>query len=137
MIRRYSNIDVDDYTVTGRTHGTVGSYDADSLSVFSIPVGVTIATEFKTGTWSIKPSFDVTITGQFGDDEAEGTFKWAGVENIDSQLNSEIFDSFTYGASLGIAAQSESGISLGLAVGYTGSSNTDDLGVSANARFTF
>ena len=134
---RYSNIDVDDYTVTGRTHGTVGSYDADSLSVFSIPVGVTIATEFKSGTWSVKPSFDVTITGQFGDDEAEGTFKWAGVENIDSQLNSEIFDSFTYGASLGIAAQSESGISLGLAVGYTGSSNTDDLGVSANARFTF
>ena len=134
---RYSNIDVDDYTVTGRTHGTVGSYDADSLSVFSIPVGVTIATEFKSGTWSVKPSFDVTITGQFGDDEAEGTFKWAGVENIDSQLNSEIFDSFTYGASLGIAAQSESGIALGLAVGYTGSSNTDDLGVSANARFTF
>ena len=134
---RYSNIDVDDYTVTGREYGTVGSYDADSLSVFSIPVGVTIATEFKSGTWSVKPSFDVTITGQFGDDEAEGTFKWAGVENIDSQLNSEIFDSFTYGASLGIAAQSESGISLGLAVGYTGSSNTDDLGVSANARFTF
>ena len=134
---RYSNIDVDDYTVTGREHGTVGSYDADSLSVFSIPVGVTIATEFKSGTWSVKPSFDVTITGQFGDDEAEGTFKWAGVENIDSQLNSEIFDSFTYGASLGIAAQSESGIALGLAVGYTGSSNTDDLGVSANARFTF
>ena len=134
---RYSNIDVDDYTVTGREHGTIGSYDADSLSVFSIPVGVTIATEFKTGTWSVKPSFDVTITGQFGDDEAEGTFKWAGVENIDSHLNSEIFDSFTYGATLGVAAQSASGISLGLAVGYTGSSNTDDLGVSANARFTF
>ena len=134
---RYSNIDIDDYTVTGRTYGTVGSYDSDSLSVFSIPVGVTVATEFKTGTWSVQPSFDVTITGQFGDDEAEGTFKWAGVENIDSQLNSEIFDSFTYGATLGIAAQSESGISLGLAVGYTGSSNTDDLGVSANARFTF
>ena len=133
---RYSNIDLDDYTVESSA-GTIGSYDSDSLSVFSIPVGVTVATEFQTGTWSIKPSFDVTITGQFGDDEAEGTFKWAGVENIDSHLNSEIFDSFTYGATLGVAAQSASGISLGLAVGYTGSSNTDDLGVSANARFTF
>ena len=133
---RYSNIDLDDYTVESSA-GTIGSYDSDSLSVFSIPVGVTVATEFTTGTWSIKPSFDVTITGQFGDDEAEGTFKWAGVENIDSHLNSEIFDSFTYGATLGVAAQSASGISLGLAVGYTGSSNTDDLGVSANARFTF
>ena len=106
---RYSNIDIDDYSVKGKTYGTVGDYSADSLSVFSIPV----------------------------DDEAEGTFHWAGVENIDSSLNSEIFDNFTYGASLGIAAQSSSGISLGVAVGYTGSSNVDDFGVNANARFTF
>ena len=134
---RYSYIDIDDYSVKGKTYGTVGDYSADSLSVFSIPVGVTIASEFQAGTWSVKPSFDVTLTGNFGDDEAEGTFHWAGVENIDSSLNSEIFDNFTYGASLGIAAQSTSGISLGVAVGYTGSSNTDDLGVSANARFTF
>ena len=134
---RYSNIDIDDYSVKGKTYGNVGDYSADSLSVFSIPVGVTIATEFNAGSWSVKPSFDVTLTGNFGDDEAEGTFHWAGVENIDSSLNAEIFDSFTYGASLGVAAQSTSGISLGLAVGYTGSSNTDDLGVSANARFTF
>ena len=134
---RYSNIDIDDYSVKGKTYGTVGDYSADTLSVFSIPVGVTIASEFQAGTWSVKPSFDVTLTGNFGDDEAEGTFHWAGVENIDSSLNSEIFDNFTYGASLGVAAQSTSGISLGLTVGYTGSSNVDDLGVSANARFTF
>ncbi len=134
---RYSNIDIDDYSVKGKTYGTVGDYSADSLSVFSIPVGVTIASEFQAGTWSVKPSFDVTLTGNFGDDEAEGTFHWAGVENIDSSLNSEIFDNFTYGVSLGIAAQSSSGISLGVAVGYTGSSNVDDFGVNANARFTF
>ena len=134
---RYSNIDIDDYSVKGKTYGTVGDYSADSLSVFSIPVGVTIASEFQAGTWSVKPSFDVTLTGNFGDDEAEGTFHWAGVENIDSSLNSEIFDNFTYGASLGIAAQSSSGISLGVAVGYTGSSNVDNFGVNANARFTF
>ena len=134
---RYSNIDIDDYSVKGKTYGTVGDYSADSLSVFSIPVGVTIASEFQAGTWSVKPSFDLTLTGNFGDDEAEGTFHWAGVENIDSNLNSEIFDNFTYGASLGIAAQSSFGISLGVAVGYTGSSNVDDFGVNANARFTF
>ena len=135
---RYSNIDIDDYSVKAdQGYGTVGDYSADSLSVFSIPVGVTIASEFQAGTWSVKPSFDLTLTGNFGDDEAEGTFHWAGVENIDSSLTSEIFDNFTYGASLGVAAQSSSGISLGVAVGYTGSSNTDDFGVSANARFTF
>ena len=134
---RYSYIDIDDYSVQGKTTGTVGDYSADSLSVFSIPVGVTIASEFQAGSWSVKPSFDITLTGNFGDDENEGTFHWNGVENIDSSLTSEIFDNFTYGASLGVAAQSTSGISLGLTVGYTGSSNVDDLGVSANARFTF
>ena len=134
---RYSYIDIDDYSVQGKTTGTVGDYSADSLSVFSIPVGVTIASEFQAGSWSVKPSFDITLTGNFGDDENEGTFHWTGVENIDSSLTSEIFDNFTYGASLGVAAQSTSGISLGLTVGYTGSSNVDDLGVSANARFTF
>ena len=133
---RYSNIDLDDYTVQSSA-GTIGSYDSDSLSVFSIPVGVTVASEFTTGSWSIKPSFDLTLTGNFGDDENEGTFKWDRVENIDSALTSEIFDNFTYGASLGIAAQSASGIALGLTVGYTGSSNVDDLSVGANARFTF
>ena len=133
---RYSYIDIDDYTV-GSKAGAIGSYSADSLSVFSIPVGVTIASEFNAGSWSVKPSFDVTLTGNFGDDENEGTFHWDGVENIDSGLTSEIFDNFTYGATLGIAAQSASGISLGLSVGYTGSSNVDDFGVNANARFTF
>ncbi len=133
---RYSYIDIDDYTVDSKA-GAIGSYSADSLSVFSIPVGVTIASEFNAGSWSVKPSFDITLTGNFGDDENEGTFHWNGVENIDSGLNSEIFDNFTYGATLGVAAQSASGISLGLSVGYTGSSNVDDFGVNANARFTF
>ena len=133
---RYSYIDIDDYTV-GSKKGAIGSYSADSLSVFSIPVGVTIASEFNAGSWSVKPSFDLTLTGNFGDDENEGTFHWDGVENIDSGLTSEIFDNFTYGATLGVAAQSASGISLGLSVGYTGSSNVDDFGVNANARFTF
>ena len=133
---RYSYIDIDDYTVDSKA-GAIGSYSADSLSVFSIPVGVTIASEFNAGSWSVKPSFDVTLTGNFGDDENEGTFHWDGVENIDCGLTSEIFDNFTYGATLGVAAQSASGISLGLSVGYTGSSNIDDFGVNANARFTF
>ena len=133
---RYSYIDIDDYTVASKA-GAIGSYSADSLSVFSIPVGVTIASEFNAGSWSVKPSFDVTLTGNFGDDENEGTFHWNGVENIDCGLTSEIFDNFTYGATLGVSAQNAAGISLGLSVGYTGSSNVDDLGVSANARFTF
>ena len=41
---RYSYIDMDDYDIDGE--GTVASYDGDSLGIFSIPVGVTIAKEF-------------------------------------------------------------------------------------------
>ncbi len=48
-----------------------------------------------------------------------------------------MIDNFTYGATLGVEAQSVGGVALGLSVGYTGSSNTDEFGVNANARFTF
>ena len=42
---RYSNIDLDDYTIDGEE--VVASADSDKLNLFSIPVGVTIAKEFK------------------------------------------------------------------------------------------
>ena len=62
---------------------------------------------------------------------------WTGVANLDKSLTTEVFDNFTYGATLGISAQNTSGLALGVNVGYTGSSNVDDLSVGANARFTF
>ena len=45
-------------------------------------------------------------------------------------------DNFTYGAAVGVSATSGN-FGLGLGVNYTGSSNTDELGVSANARYMF
>ena len=60
---RYSSIDVDDYTIAD-----AANVDSDDLGIFSIPVGVTIATEFTSNEWTIKPSFDFTVTGNFGDD---------------------------------------------------------------------
>ena len=50
--------------------------------------------------------------------------------------STEVLDDFTYGATLGIAAKT-GGFSLGLGVNYTGSSNVDEFGVNANARFVF
>ena len=47
-----------------------------------------------------------------GADENDGTFKWDGVENIDSAITSEVCANFTYGATLGIAAKSEASIAL-------------------------
>ena len=133
---RYSSLDLDDYTVDSAVAGEVAGYEADSLSIFSIPVGVTISKDIAAGNWTVKPSFDLTLQGNFGDDEAEGTVGWNGVSNLDKNLTTEVFDNFTYGANLGVAAQTGN-FSLGVGVGYVGSSNTDEFSASANARFTF
>ena len=132
---RFSNIDLDDYTIDGNE--VVASADSDKLNLFSIPVGVTIAKEFKGESWTVAPSFDLTLTGQFGDDELDGSVSWAGVSNLTTDTTTEVFDNFTYGATLGVEAQSVGGVALGINVGYTGSSNVDEFGVNANARFTF
>ena len=127
---RYSMIDMDDYSTA------YSQNDSDSLNIFSLPVGVTIAKEYVTDTWTVKPSFDLTLTGNFGDDEAESTAKWNGFSNLSTTVKSEIMDNFTYGAAVGVSATSGN-FGLGLGVNYTGSSNTDEFGVNANARYMF
>ena len=127
---RYSMIDMDDYATA------YSQNDSDSLNIFSVPVGVTIAKEYVTDTWTVKPSFDLTLTGNFGDDEAEATAKWNGFSNLSTTVKSEIMDNFTYGAAVGVSATSGN-FGLGLGVNYTGSSNTDEFGVNANARYMF
>ena len=132
---RYTNVDLDDYTVTSNGED-VAHFDAGSISVFSIPVGVTVAKEFQGDNWSVKPMFDLTLTGNFGDDEVDGTVSWTGVDNLTTGVSSEFLDNFTYGATLGVEAKTGS-FSFGLGVNYTGSSNADEYGVNANARFVF
>ena len=131
---RYSSIDIDDYSVDGQE--TYAHFSAQSMDVFSIPVGVTIAKDIVAGNWTVKPSFDLTLTGNFGDDEFDGDVEWEGVSNLVTQTSTEVLDNFTYGATLGVAAQTGN-FSLGLGVNYTGSSNVDEFGVNANARFVF
>ena len=133
---RFTRIDMDDYTIESADFGNVGQYNASSANIFSIPVGVTISKEYVTDTWTVKPSFDLTLTGNFGDDTVDGTVSWTGVSNWDVSTKAEFVDNFTYGASVGIAAKTGN-FGLGLGVNYTGSSNTDEFGVNANARFMF
>ena len=127
---RYSMIDMDDYSTA------YSQNDSDSINIFSIPVGVTIAKEYVTDTWTVKPSFDLTLTGNFGDDEVDATAKWYGFHDLSTNVKSEIMDNFTYGAAVGVSATSGN-FGLGLGVNYTGSSNTDEFGVNANARYMF
>ena len=133
---RFTRIDMDDYSIDSAEFGKVGQYNASSANVFSIPVGVTISKEYVTDTWTVKPSFDLTLTGNFGDDTVDGTVSWTGVSNWDVSTKAEFVDNFTYGAAVGIAAKTGN-FGLGLGLNYTGSSNTDEFGVNANARFMF
>ena len=136
---RFTKVSMDDYTV--KADGTeIADFSADDMNVFSIPVGVTFASEFTTGAWSVQPSLDVTLTANAGDTDLDGDSRWLGTDNGFGEMtygvSTEVLDDFTYGATLGIAAKT-GGFSLGLGVNYTGSSNTDEFGVNANARFVF
>ena len=136
---RFTKVSMDDYTV--KAGGTnIADFEADDMNVFSIPVGVTFASEFTSGAWSVQPSLDVTLTANAGDTDLDGDSRWLGTDNGFGEMtygvSTEVLDDFTYGATLGIAAKT-GGFSLGLGVNYTGSSNVDEFGINANARFVF
>ena len=131
---RYTSLDVDDYSVKCDAT-TIAHNDSDRMNVFSLPVGVTIAKDITAGAWTVAPQFDLTLTANMGDDELESSTEFVGVEAVG--LATEVLDSFTYGAKLGLKAQYQESFSFGLNVGYVGSSNSDEFGVNANARFSF
>ena len=128
---RYTSIDIDDYTVSD-----IASSDVDSISVFSIPAGVTFSTEIASASgWNVKPALDLTVTLNTGDDEVDSDVRFNGVD-MTTDLTSEFIDDVTYGATVGVQVQKDA-FQFGLGVNYTGSDNTDEFGVGANARFTF
>ena len=128
---RYTSIDIDDYTVSD-----IASSDVDSISVFSIPAGVTFSTEIASASgWNVKPALDLTVTLNTGDDEVDSDVRFTGVD-MTTDLTSEFIDDVTYGATVGVQVQKDA-FQFGLGVNYTGSDNTDEFGVGANARFTF
>ena len=132
---RFTRIDMDDYTVD-LDSTEVASFATSAANVFSIPVGVSIAKEYVMDTWTVKPAFDLTLTGNFGDDTADGTVQWTGVENLATDVKTEFMDSFTYGTAIGVAAKSGN-LGLGVGLNYTGSSNVKEFGANATVRYVF
>ena len=131
---RYTSFDMDSYQAQVDGY-TIANADADSMQVFSIPFGVTFSKDMAMGNWVVKPVFDLNLTANAGDDELESDVAFVGVSNV--ALTTEVMDSFTYGATLGVSAQYQESFSFGLNVGYTGSSSADEFGLNANARYTF
>ena len=61
---------------------------------------------------------------------------YSGSKSMSVATNTEVLDEVTYGLTLGLGAQYGAfGTSFG--INYTGSSNTDSLGVNAQARYMF
>ena len=132
---RFTRIDQDDYAV-GNGADVFAQYSSNSMNVFSVPVGVTVEKEYTFDAWSVKPAFDLTLTGNFGDDETSGTVDWEGISNLSTDIKSEFVDTFTYSTAIGVAAQTGN-FGMGLGVNYTGASNVKEFGVNANVRYVF
>ena len=130
---RYTNLSVDSYDA--KSMGSVlASTDVDNMQLFSIPFGVTISKDIVAGSWTIKPVFDLTLTANAGDTDAKLDTNF-GSNALN--LTSEAFDSFTYGATMGIDAKYGENFSVGLNTNYVGSSNADEFGVMGNVRYMF
>ena len=127
---RYSNIKHDDYKLEG-----IGEYQGERLSIVSIPVGVTVATAFAQNEWLIKPTLDLSLIANLGDDELEGNFKWAEVD-LNTQVASKVMDGWCYGATAAVEI-GKGAFAAQVGLSYTGSSSTDTLGVNATAMWRF
>ena len=131
---RYTRLAVDGYDAKADGY-TVATTDVDTMQMFSIPFGVSISKNIVAGSWTVKPVFDLTLTANAGDTDAKLDTTFVGTKTIG--LTSETFDSFTYGATIGIDAKYGENFSVGLNTNYVGSSNTDEFGVMGNVRYMF
>ena len=131
---RYTRLAVDGYDAKADGY-TVATTDVDTMQMFAIPFGVSISKDIVAGSWTIKPVFDLTLTANAGDTDAKLDTTFIGTKTIG--LTSEAFDSFTYGATMGIDAKYGENFSIGLNTNYVGSSNTDEFGVMGNVRYMF
>lgn len=131
---RYTRIDLDNYDV--KVDGeTIAHTESETANVFSVPVGVRLSADITNGDWTIQPSADLTVTSNFGDDSIKSSTQFNQLDgSIDT--TTEFVDSVTYGAKAGIHVSNGS-FSVGADVGYTKSSNTDELSVGATARLKF
>ncbi|MDT3661977.1 MAG: autotransporter outer membrane beta-barrel domain-containing protein [Anaerobiospirillum sp.] len=129
------NLDLDAYEV--KVNGTTITHnDAEKLNLWALPVGVTFSSNIEAGAWQVKPQLDLTVTANLGDDEIDTSATFVGVKD-ELLFTTEVLDDFTYRARLGLEAQYQDSLFVGLNLGYTGSSNFDELGLSAIVSYKF
>lgn len=132
---RYTHINTQDHDIKVNNK-TTASYQGKDMNVVSLPVGVTVAKKITNGNWSIKPSLDLTVTTNVGDDAHKGNVKWSGIDNLNTAVNNAVLDKVNVGATAGVQF-TNGNFSAGAGVGYTGSENSEDLTVGVNAQYKF
>lgn len=132
---RYTHINTQDHDIKVNNK-TTASYQGKDMNVVSLPVGVTVAKKITNGNWSIKPSLDLTVTTNVGDDAHKGNVKWSGIDNLNTPVNNAVLDKVNVGATAGVQF-TNGNFSAGAGVGYTGSENSEDLTVGVNAQYKF
>ena len=131
---RYTSFDMDSYDA--RVDGeVVATTSAETMTVFSIPFGVSLSKEIAAGDWTVKPAFDLTLTANTGDTELDTDTTFTGTNGLG--LSTEVLDDFTYGGALGIQAKYGESLSLGVSASYVGSDNADEFGVTGDIRYMF
>ena len=130
----YQHLSFKDYDLTFN-NTTCAHYSAESMQLWSLPLGLTLASELNTGSWSIKPSLDLSLIPYWGDADQDSTVRWSGLTRS-YHTTSAIIDELTYEATLGLSAQSGT-LALGLEFSYSGSEHSDGLGLSAHAHYRF
>ena len=131
---RFTRLDTESYEMK-TAKGSIGQTDFDVQNVFSIPVGVGVSKAFNMGDWTLAPNADLTLTFNTGDTDVNSSVRFDGVK-VNTVLDTEVLDKVTYGLNLGLGAQNGN-FGTSVSINYTGSSNTDSLGINANARFKF
>ena len=90
---RYTNIILDDFSIKSDGE-TIADYSADNVNIFSLQGGVTFAKEFTGDTETVKPSLDLTLIGNFSDDDISEDVAWTGVDHLVIPVSSEYMDDF-------------------------------------------
>lgn len=80
---------------------TILNVDAKGQSVFTIPVGVLISTDFDIGnSWKLSPLLDLGVRYAFGDLYSESTASYIDISPVD--LSVQAYNKFTFNALIGL-----------------------------------
>lgn len=132
---RYERIKFDGYN-TKVDNEYLNHTTGANANVYSIPIGISMYKDIRSGNWLLRPSADINLTANFGDTDVGTNTTFDGIYGADINYSTEFIDPLVYSANFGITA-SKQYFSVGASVGYTGSTNSDEFAFGVNARYRF